>query len=397
MMSKNITDIQIIGPLKKPAQDKTPVFKKEPLPKAETSPPKKPKKSKKKLILVISIIVFIIALASAAVFFLFFNKKGLEEVPQETKPPEKVEVSPFDTESPLNGVLTTKEKAQRRPIAVAIENHTDARPQSGLDKAGLVYEAVTEGGITRFLAFFVENDISEIGPIRSARTCFVRSADEYNAFYAHVGDNKDALALIKELDNFFDIDQFSLGKYYWRDKKRYAPHNVYSSTDNLRKAGESKKWNANAEYDKWLFKDDERNENRGQTKKITINFSSANYKVDYYYDREFNIYKRNLAGKEHVDKNTEEQIKAKTVIIQYVQSWLKPPENPKEGQSTEIKNDGTGKAVIFIDGKKITGTWKKLSRKQRTKFYDESGNEVKFNRGQIWIELASSGVGISDE
>lgn len=392
-MSKNITDIQILPPEE---EKNKPVLKEEVPAPTEPEKSKKPKKSKKKIILILLGIFLGLTIVGATAYFLWFNKKPVE-TPKEEKPAEKTEVNPFDAESPLNGVMTTKEKAERRPVGVMIENHPEARPQSGLDKAGLVYEGVTEGGITRFLAFFVENDLDELGPIRSARTCFVRTADEYNAFYAHVGGNGDALALIAELDNFFDLNEFSLGKFFWRDKKRYAPHNMYSSTGSLRKAGESKKWNANAEYDKWSFKEDNSKESRGATQKISINFSSASYKVDYYYDLEKNEYKRNLANKEHTDKNSKEQIKAKTVIVQYTQSWVKPQEYAGDGNSTEIKNDGTGKAVIYRDGQKIIGAWKKLSRKQRTKFYDEAGNEVILNRGPIWIEYASNGVTVTDQ
>lgn len=349
----------------------------------------KPKKSRKKKIIII-LIVLLLIVAGAAAYFLWPREKKLEEVPQKSKNEEKVETSPFDTESPLNGVMTTNKIAQRRPEAVVIENHPDARPQSGLDKADLVYEAITEGGITRFLAFYVVNDVSEIGPVRSARPYFVKFADEYNAFFAHVGGSGSALSLIDELNDFYDLNQFSLGKYFWRDKKRYAPHNVYTTTDMLREAGESKKWDANAEYEKWSFKDGKSTEDRGNTQKITIDFSSSSYKVDYYYDKEKNEYRRNLVGKEHIDKNSKNQIKTKNVIIQYVESW------PKE-QGIDIKNDGTEKAVIFMDGEKITGTWKKSGRKKRTMFYDENGNEIAFNRGPIWIEMASANVKITDQ
>jgi len=354
---------------------------------------KPPKKRKNiKLVIIAALLIF---LSIIAAFFLWPKEKKetvIEPKKEKTKvvSEPKKEVSLFNIESPLNGALTTEEKAKRRPIAAAIENHPASRPQSGLDKAGLVYEALTEGGITRFLAFFVENDVKEVGPVRSARIYFVRFADEYNAFYTHVGGSADALALIKELDNFYNLDQFSLGKYFWRDKKRFAPHNVYSSTDLLRKAGESKKWDANADYDKYQFKNDVSENKRGNKEKITINFSFKQYQVDYYYDKSNNEYKRNLAGKEHIDKNSKQQIKAKNIIIQYVESW-------KVEDGIDINSQGSGKAKVFMDGEEITGTWKKLSRKQRTKFYDSQNKEIIFNRGPIWIEIISQGVVILDQ
>lgn len=380
---KNITDLQIVNKEEKIEPKKT----------TQEPPPaeRKPKKSKKKKIIIILSILFII-LASATAFFLWPKENNLSEVPEGLSDNEKIEISPLDTESPLNGVWTTKVIAKRRPIGIMIENHPDSRPQSSLDRAELVYEAVTEGGITRFLAFYVVNDVNdEIGPVRSARSYFVKFADEYNVFYAHVGGSADALSLISGLDDFYDLNQFQLSKYFWRDKNRYAPHNVYTTTNKLRKAGESKKYDTNAEYDKWSFKEDESIENRGETQKVTIDFSSSSYKIQYTYDKEKNEYKRNMAGKEHTDKNSKNQIKAKTVIVQYVKSWAK-------SQGIDLKNDGSGKAEIFMDGKTITGTWKKLGgRKDRTKFYDENGNEIELNRGPIWIEIASNGVKVTSE
>jgi len=358
-----------------------------------TEPKSFKKKSKKKKLFILGSLLLVIILVA---FILFWPaaKKTLEEVPKLNNVKEKIETSVLDTESPLNGVFTTKEKARRRPEAVMIENHPDARPQSGLDKADLAYEALTEGGITRFLAFFGINDVVEVGPVRSARTYFVKLADEYNAFYAHAGGNADALVLIKELPDFYNLDEFSLGSFFWRDKNKFAPHNLYTTTDKLRLAGQSKDWDINASYDKWLFKNDESLEKRGNAKKLSVDFSLGSYKVDYLYDKETNEYKRNLAGKAHVDKNSKNQIKAKTVIIQYVESWKK--ENDPEN-SIELKIDGEGKATIFMDGEKIQGSWKKLDRKKRTKFYDDNGEEIKFDRGPIWIEIVPSNAKVTDE
>ncbi len=380
-MTKYITDLQVLKDGNKNLKE------------TEKNPSKKPKGKKRRKIIIFGILFILLILIG--LYFLWPGaRKKLEEIPKNLTVGEKVETSPFDTESPLNGVLTTKEKSKRRPEAVMIENHPDARPQSGLNKAGLVYEALTEGGITRFLAFFVENDASEVGPVRSARTYFVKLADEYNAFYAHAGGNADALALIKELSGFYNLDEFSLGNFFWRDKNRFAPHNLYTTTDKLRSAGESKNWDVNTSYDKWLFKDDEKLNKRGNTQKISVNFSTISYKVDYFYDKDKNEYKRNLAGKPHIDKNSKEQIKAKTVIIQYVKSWKKVGDS---NNGIELEIEGTGKTTIFMDGNKIQGSWKKSDRKQRTKFYSDNGKEVEFDRGPIWIELVPDDTKVSSE
>src|SRR3990172_7795880 len=92
----------------------------------------------------------------------------------------KIKDLPKTEECPINGGKFTKiEKGiweTRRPLAAMIENHVDSRPASGISKADVVYEAVAEGGITRFLAIFycgVAASEVKIAPVRSARIYFV--------------------------------------------------------------------------------------------------------------------------------------------------------------------------------------------------------------------------------
>ncbi len=129
-----------------------------------------------------------------------------------------------DTPCPLDGVMTTKERAERRPLGIMIENHPDARPQSGLDKASFVFETPSEGGITRFLALYVENDASEVGPVRSARTYYVEWADEVRAIYAHAGGSAIALENLGTNQYLCNINHDQ--EHFWRDNSRYTPHNL---------------------------------------------------------------------------------------------------------------------------------------------------------------------------
>ncbi len=344
---------------------------------------KKKKKSRKKKFIIWSILILLI-LGLSVFLFWPINKESINlTLPGFEQ--EEIEKNLLDTESPLNGIMTTKEIAKQRPLAVMIENHPDSRPQSGLNEADLVYEMITEGGITRFLAFYLTAKPKEIGPIRSARVPFVGFAGEYNACYAHVGGSAEALTLINKNKSFCDLNQFSLGKYFWRDKARYAPHNVYTTVDKLKEAVDFKKYSLVADYDKWVFKDDAKEDDRGQAQTVSINFSSASYKVNYDYNKKTNTYLRKHLAAPHKDRVTSEQIKVKTIIVQEVVSY-------REGEYILIKNTTSGKATIYLDGKKINGTWKKLSQNQRTKFYDEKGQEMAFNRGPIWIEIATYGV-----
>ncbi|MEI6040199.1 MAG: DUF3048 domain-containing protein [Candidatus Berkelbacteria bacterium] len=287
--------------------------------------------------------------------------------------------------SKLSGQKAGESTANRHPLAVVIENHPDARPQYGLNKATLVYEAIAEGGITRFLAIYGPNNATKIGPIRSARTYFVDWTSEYNAYLAHVGGNLDALDMIKA-NNILDLDQFGLGETtYWREARNGVAleHTMYSNTDSLYKAAQAKNWPQTTKYQTLSFKKDEPTPSSNQ--QIEIDFSTASYKVDWQYDAQTNTYLRSLAGQPHLDGATGDRLVANNVIIQEVDRWEAKTTINEEGYA--MKTTGTGKAKIFIDGKETDGTWKKTSRTDRTIFYNESGREIEFNPGNFWIEI----------
>ncbi|MEX0594654.1 MAG: DUF3048 C-terminal domain-containing protein, partial [Patescibacteria group bacterium] len=120
---------------------------------------------------------------------------------------------------------------------------------------------------------------------------------------------------------------------------------------------------------------------------LTINFSSAPFAVKWTFSKKTNTYSREMAGTAHKDRLTGKQITAKTIIVMTVKRSPNPPfANGKQSEWT-MKTIGSGNASVFIDGKQIRGTWKKPSRKERTRFYDSSDQEITLNRGQIWVEV----------
>jgi hypothetical protein len=389
------------------------------------------KQSKKKLL--ISILGgFILYLVSTGISYATFHFLGGSNTnlvspvkPLPTGSGFKIDLNAPKTEKcPLNGGLFTKAERQiwekRRPLTVMIENHSDSRPQSGLSKADVVYEAVAEGGITRFLAVFYCGAAAEevtLGPVRSARTYFMDFASEYGDFplYAHVGGaNKpgpaNALGQIGDygwLAKGNDMNQFSIGfPVFWRDYERIGhpvatEHTMYSTTEKLWEVASKRGLNAtdekghrwDANFEEWKFKDDEESSLRGTIGKISFSFweNSPDYAVSWEYNKENNNYLRFNGGQPHKDLNNDNQIQAKTVIIQFMK---------EKGPIDEIKHMlyetvGSGKALIFQDGKVIEGSWKKEKRQARTKFIDKSGKEILLNRGPIWIEIVPTGRPVS--
>ena len=156
----------------------------------------------------------------------------------------------------IDGVAVEDETKINPPLfAVQVENMVDARPLSGVARANLVYETLAEAGITRLLAIYTADDtVSEIGPVRSARAYYVDWASEFGALYAHSGGSPEALSLIPNY-NVLDLNEFANGRFFWRSSSRYAPHNLYTSTELLNSAFTAK--NGAAEnFTPWLFKDE---------------------------------------------------------------------------------------------------------------------------------------------
>lgn len=290
-----------------------------------------------------------------------------------------------------DGWLVKPEEANRPVVAVMIENLASegVRPQYGLSKAEIVYELITEGGITRFMAIYSSaENISQIGPVRSARPTYLEFSSEYDALYSHAGGSPEAMAAI---DGLKISDCSALGndsRYFWRDNSRYAPHNLFTSSELLNYALRDKNLlNSESSYDSWQFQDEQKNNsNLSEDKFIRLNFSTPEYQVTWKYDKNSNNYQRYYGEAEHKDALTDDVIIAKNIIVEIV------PPAIDAGEKGRVKFDvnGEGKVYIFRDGEKIEGTWRKDSRVSRTKFYDENNQEILLNRGNIWVEILPS-------
>lgn len=337
---------------------------------------------------IISITVLgIILIALVGIGLRSMTRDSSSNSTQNEKKENKQAPSTALTPSPLTGVPVSSDAASRHPLAVVVENHPDARPQAGLTKADIVYEAIAEGGITRFMAIFGSQEATKVGPVRSARTFFVDWARGYNAYLAHVGGNIDALDQIKA-EKVLDLDQFSYSGPYWRERvaNLATEHTMYTDTTKLREQAAKNNYTTANNFNVLKFKDDPTDKTTlPESQKITVDFSSNDYKVAFQYDKATNSYKRFLAGVPHTDQVDKNQINPKNVIVMTVDRKAVVTRINEQGYT--MTTVGTGKAKIFIDGKTIDGTWKKASKTDRELFYDESGNEVTFNRGQFWISV----------
>jgi len=318
--------------------------------------------------------------------------------------------------STLTGLPITDASLNQKPVtAVMIENSLDARPQSGLGSAGVVFEAVAEGGVTRFLALFQDTTPTNVGPIRSARPYYVQWALGFDAAYAHVGGSPDALADISSW-GVKDMNQFSNGGYYHRTSDRAAPHNVYTGIDTLNQLEAKKGYTST--YTGFARKTEQpykapapvstpatnTQTSTGKTKTAkppapvdtrtpvtSIDFSLSGYTYDPHYDYNAttNSYNRTEAGEAHMDANTGTQLSPKVVIAMVV-PMSRGALDSSGAYYSDYNPIGNGTAYIFQDGTITTGQWNKASNGGALTFTDSSGVPLPLNPGQAWISAVTS-------
>lgn len=288
--------------------------------------------------------------------------------------------------SPLTGNKVDSEAATKQAVtAIMIENSPDARPQSGLKDSGVIYEAIAEGGITRFLVLYQEQKPSLIGPVRSVRIYYVDWLAPYDASVAHIGGSAAALSEVRN-GSYKDIDQFFNSAYYWRASDRWAPHNVYTSFEKL-DALNQKKGYTSSTFKGFARKDSEANPVTTASA-INVTMSGALYNSSYIYDKPSNTYKRSQAGSAHLDREAG-QIAPRVVIV------MKLPMNlvMEDGYRESYGTTGSGKAYIFQDGGVIEANWNKASRKDQLYFTDSEGKEIALARGQTFISAVPADSG----
>lgn len=295
-------------------------------------------------------------------------------VAKQEEPPK-----PTTVPSPLTGVQVKPELAKLPVTGVMIENSPDARPQSGLYDAGVVYEAIAEGGITRFLALFQESKPKTIGPVRSVRPYYLDFLKPYDAPIAHAGGSGQALAEISS-QGFKDLGAFKNPAYYERISSRYAPHNLYTSRAKLLDLQKSKGWNS-SEFTGFPRKEEQKSETP-KAKSIDFSISGFLYNPHFDYKAKSNSYTRTMAGGPHMDEAARKQINPKVVVALVMNHHY-------EGIYSVYGVKGSGVTYVFQDGNVTKGTWHKASRSSQFKLMDSSKQEIRLNPGQTWISIVS--------
>jgi hypothetical protein len=335
----------------------------------------------KKHRIITGLVMAIIAIALAV----FFTTKPVDTT-LTAKTKLKVNVPAPIYYSPLSGMVVTKAQSILPVTAVMIENSDGARPQSGLSEAGVIFEALAEGGVTRFMAVYQEGEPSSLGPIRSARPYYIDWALGFDAAYVHVGGSPDALTQI-QTDKVRDINQFYYGNSFTRITSRIAPHNVYTSLSTLLSLESSLGYN-NSAFTGFPRKADQPAK-IPTTTEINMNLSSADFAVSYVYQKTTNSYLRSEAGAPMIDSNTSLQLAPKVVIAMVV-PWSQGTLDASNAYYSDYADIGSGNCYIFQDGIMTKATWTKTSPTSQITFTNALGGPIKLNRGQTWITAVST-------
>ncbi len=303
---------------------------------------------------------------------------------------------------PLSGLPTRPELSHRRAIAVVIDNYApDARPQTGLNRASLVFETLAEGGVTRIMAVFLEKDAPVVGPVRSARIYFDAWASGLHAIYAHAGGNSDALYQLLNMPNVANIDDLNLpsapgplGPPFMRSPYRAVPHNLYTSTLSLRGFAAQAGFPVADTFPTALpHRVPDAYFHRPETAWIDVGFSGYWYDVHWAYDRVTNRYLRSIGGVTQVDSISGLADAASNVVVLFTP--VTPDHDAFTPDGVNVHATGTGSALYFQDGHVAQGSWSKPSTNAALELRDSRGKRQQFNPGQTWIEVVDEGSSVT--
>jgi hypothetical protein len=296
--------------------------------------------------------------------------------------------------------------ATRRPIAVMLDDHWAARPQAGLSQADVVYQALAEGGIPRYMAVFQTQDPPSIGGIRSARLYFLAWAEEWQAMYVHVAGAPNALvrAYADNKIHEWNADgiRYLATHYMWRVHFRAAPHNAWTSGKDLRDLLAVQGGATPGPPAFWTFADGAPLADRPDGGTIDVPYRYNH--VQYKYDRATNTYLRWVETdvihhklSPDLDYNNNVQVAPKNVVVMYMDTYALA-NTPRDlvKHRLDLHYVGSGKATVFQNGHAIPAIWVKSKEFSATTFRyasgPQAGQQIPFVRGQIFIQVIPTGT-----
>ena len=339
----------------------------------------KNKKIKKEYLLIIIVLVVVALLGT--LIYLTTSKKNKNNNENDNS----------TTTTTVKKLNIVNEESKSRPYAIMINNVEGARKlQSGLQDAYMVYELMVEGGITRYLALFLDQTTERIGSIRSARHYYLDYALENDAIYVHHGYSPQAREDWSKLGvDRIEVNESTTG---WRDKSASKTYEftLFTNIEKLGKGIRSKRTERNKDLLLNYSVDNidiSQMEGAIPANKVDIKYSS-NTTTNYEYDTDNNIYLRSVNNKSQNDYVTGKQLTVKNIIVYKVKYSNIQGDN--KGRQT-IDNVGNGTGYYISNGYAVPITWKKDSRSSATIYKYNNGKEIQVNDGNTFIQIQPIG------
>jgi hypothetical protein len=277
---------------------------------------------------------------------------------------------------------------------VMVENAPQARPQSGLQQADIVFEILAEGEITRFVSVFQSQPAETIGPVRSIRPYFVELGEMLDAVIVHAGWSQDAMNLLQS-HKLNHLDQvYGDHAFYWRATDRKAPHNLYTSTAKIAEGAEARNFRKEWKQKGLLFTaqsgaSSAAASTRGiPARHVQIPYIHG-YIVSYDYDATQGYYLRTMDGKPHVDKETGSQLHTRNLLVLEAKHTVLD----KEGRRS-VDVTGPGNGTLIQEGQALSVTWQQKDGMLRV--YSDS-KEVPLLPGNTWVQVVPGGTALQME
>lgn len=290
----------------------------------------------------------------------------------------------------LTGKMVPVFQGNRRPAAVMMSNDKEARPQYGINRAGVVYEAPVEGGMNRYMALIEDYDgLDRIGSVRSCRTYYTYFAREFDAVYVHFGQSTFAKPYLANVDDINGLDAIGSTAFY-RSKDKKSPHNAYTSGDriqaSIQKLGFTQEYGPSYEGHFRFARDGKEVSLEGRPgvmDAVTVKPGYVMNKAYFVYEPSDGLYHRYQYGDVH--RGDEGPVTAKNVIFQYCQSGYYAT---TEYLDINVHTSDCG--YFMTDGKAIPVSWEKDGEFGVTHYYDLDHNEIVLNQGQTWVCIIST-------
>jgi hypothetical protein len=286
----------------------------------------------------------------------------------------------------------------RRPIAVMEAADVSVRPDSGFSDADLVLEmpAIT-ASITRLMAVYVCGDPAEVGSIRSSRHDYIALAAGWDAIFAHWGGSHFAGDLLdkKVIDNLDLNGSFGnrAPECGFRKAGIPAPDNGFARFDKLLECAKARSYRMENKFPGYAHQAEASPDQRPKGGHLRVGFAGP-YAVDYDYDKATNSYLRSWNKVADTDANNGKRLAPKNVAVVIASSeQIEGQYNNVQIGDPQFDSVSEGDTFYYFNGKETKGRWKKDKSKWASKLfmYDESGQEVKFVPGQIWLEVLEPG------